>query len=112
MNSTLSWTAVLNQNGGWRLGAHQGSLHYTAPDRGCRQEKMQGERIWGKMQWGSLLGGGLKGSRWRDLWRCVTKWMRGGKRGRGVERETSTGSGTERGMERWKERKGEKCWCI
>lgn len=44
MNSTLSWTAVLNQNGGWRLGAHQGSLHYTAPDRGSRVEKMQGEK--------------------------------------------------------------------
>ena len=29
VNSTLSWTAVLNQNGGWKLGAHQGSLHYT-----------------------------------------------------------------------------------
>ncbi len=42
MNSTLSWTAVLNQNGGWRLGAHQGSLHYTAPDRRSRVEKMQG----------------------------------------------------------------------
>lgn len=41
MNSTLSWTAVLNQNGGWRLGAHQGSLHYTAPDRGSMVEKMQ-----------------------------------------------------------------------
>lgn len=39
MNSTLSWTAVLNQNGGWRLGAHQGSLHYTAPDRGSMVEK-------------------------------------------------------------------------
>lgn len=44
MNSTLSWTAVLNQNGGWRLGAHQGSLHYTAPDRGNGVERSRGEK--------------------------------------------------------------------
>lgn len=97
MNSTLSWTAVLNQNGGWRLGAHQGSLYYTAPDGRSRVEKMQGREKGERRKERVLREEGINKGRRRDSLRWATQ--NGRERGRGVERETRKGSGIERGMD-------------
>lgn len=106
MNSTLSWTAVLNQNGGWRLGAHQGSLHYTAPDRGSRVEKKQGREKEKDAQGGNLKDGTRRRRRRGLIEMGDTKWKR--ERGEGMESETTKGSGRERGMDGLREGKERK----
>lgn len=96
MNSTLSWTAVLNQNGGWRLGARRGSLHYTAPDRGSRMERSR-ER-------GRCIGeferrrNKKRGSR-RLIEMGNAEWKRRENKVEGKKDETRKGSGREGGMD-------------
>ena len=116
MNSTLSWTAVLNQNGGWRLGAHQGSLHYTAPDRGSRVEKGAGRKGKKKKEGKkdahegprvSKEEGVKRGEDGGDSLRWVTQ--NGREERRKKERETRGGKGVAE-SEGWmaREREGEK----